>query len=279
MQIIDGKKLRDKILEDVKKQIFDLHFIPVFCDVLVGTDPSSVQYVNLKKKMAIDLGIKFHDAVYDESITTNELLKEIEHINKIDNMCGIIVQLPLPKHIDTRQILDAIDPALDVDALGGKVSDGFYAGNEDLVPPTALSVLSLLDSLKINLNDKNIVVLGEGKLVGKPVAQLLKNRKLYFQILNSQSENKAEIIKNADVIISGIGKGKYLNGDMVKEGVIIIDAGTSEEEGSIVGDVDFESASSKASYITPVPGGVGPMTVAMLFMNVLKVAKKMQNEQ
>lgn len=279
MQIIDGKKLRDKILEDVKKQIFDLHFIPVFCDVLVGVDPSSVQYVNLKKKMAINLGIKFHDAIYNESITTDELLKEIEHINKIDNMCGIIVQLPLPKHIDTRQILDAIDPALDVDALGSKVSENFYSGNESLVPPTALSVLSLLDSLKINLNDKNIVVLGEGKLVGRPVAQLLKNRKLNFQILNSQSENKEEIIKNADVIISGIGKGKYLTGDMVKDGVIIIDAGTSEEEGSIVGDVDFESARGLASHITPVPGGVGPMTVAMLFMNVLKVAQKMQNEQ
>ena len=278
MQIINGKNLRDEILEDIKKQVLDLHFIPVFCDVLVGSDPSSVQYVNLKKKNAISLGIKFHDAIYDESITTEELLKEIQKINKVDNMCGIIVQLPLPSHIDARKVLDAIDPVLDVDALGEQVSLDFYSSNEDLVPPTALSVLALLDSLKINLSDKNIVVLGEGKLVGKPVAQLLKNRNLKFTVLNSASINKEEIIKNADIIVSGIGKGKYLTGDMVKDGVIIVDAGTSEEEGSIVGDVDFESMRSKASYITPVPGGVGPVTVAMLFMNVLKVAKEMQNE-
>ena len=278
MQIINGKNLRDEILVDIKKQVLDLHFIPVFCDVLVGSDPSSVQYVNLKKKNALSLGIKFHDAIYDQSITTEELLKEIQKLNLLDNMCGIIIQLPLPAHIDTRQVLDAIDPVLDVDALGGKVSENFYTGNEELVPPTALSVMALVDSLKINLSDRNIVVLGEGKLVGKPVAQLFKNRNLKFTVLNSASINKEEIIKNADIIVSGIGKGKYLTGDMVKDGVIIVDAGTSEEEGSIVGDVDFESMRSKASYITPVPGGVGPVTVAMLFMNVLKVAKEMQNE-
>ena len=278
MQIINGKNLRDEILVDIKKQVLDLHFIPVFCDVLVGSDPSSVQYVNLKKKNALSLGIKFHDAIYDQSITTEELLKEIQKLNLLDNMCGIIIQLPLPAHIDTRQVLDAIDPVLDVDALGGKVSENFYTGNEELVPPTALSVMALVDSLKINLSDRNIVVLGEGKLVGKPVAQLFKNRNLKFTVLNSASINKEEIIKNADIIVSGIGKGKYLTGDMVKDGVIIVDAGTSEEEGSIVGDVDFESVSGKASHITPVPGGVGPVTVAMLFMNVLKVAKKLQNE-
>ncbi len=273
MQIIDGKKISLEILDEIKKEVEGLSFVPVFCDILIGNDKASIQYVNLKKKKALKLGINFHDAVFSEVITTEELLAEIEKINNIPNMCGVIVQLPLPPHIDTRRVLDAINPMLDVDALGSKVSENFYAGNESLVPPTALSILSLLDSLKINLNDKNIVVLGEGKLVGKPVAQLFKNRNLKFSVLNSISINKEEIIKKADIIISGIGKGKYLTGDMVKEGVIIIDAGTSEEEGSIVGDVDFESVRGLASHITPVPGGVGPMTVAMLFMNVLKVAK------
>lgn len=278
MEIIDGKQISLAYLEKIKKEITQLNFAPVFCDILVGNDKASIQYVNLKKKKALELGILFHDAFFPESIGTDELLLEIEKINNIPNMCGVIVQLPLPTHIDTRKILDAISPKLDVDALGETVSQNFYAGNEDMVPPTALSVLALLDSLQINLNDKNIVILGEGKLVGKPVAQLLKNRNLNFKILNSHTENNEEIIKSADIIISGIGKGKYLIGDMVKDGVIIIDAGTSEEGGSIVGDIDFESVQYKASHITPVPGGVGPMTVAMLFSNVLKVAKKMQNE-
>lgn len=275
MEIIDGKKISREIFEQIKEEIKKLNFKPIFCDILVGEDPASVQYVNLKKKKAIELGIDFYDATFPETITTDELLNEIEKINNIGNMCGIIVQLPLPIHIDTKQILNAISPNLDVDTLGQKVSENFYSGNEDMVPPTAIACMSLIDSLNLDISIKKILVLGEGKLVGKPVSQMLKNRNLNFTILNSQSENKNEIIKNADVIISGVGKGNYLTGDMVKEGVIIIDAGTSEESGSIVGDVDFESASRKASYITPVPGGVGPVTVAMLFNNVLKVAKSL----
>ncbi len=278
MTILDGKKISLEILDEIKKEVEQLSFVPVFCDILVGNDKASIQYVNLKKKKATELGINFYDAVFIETITTEELLVEIQKINNLPNMCGVIVQLPLPIHIDTREILNAISPELDVDALGKKVGENFYEGSEEMVPPTALACVALINSLNLDLQNKNIVVLGEGKLVGKPVAQMLKNRNLNFKILNSETENNEEIIKSADIIISGIGKGKYLTGDMIKEGVIIIDAGTSEEGGSIVGDVDFESASGLASHITPVPGGVGPMTVAMLFSNVLKVAKKMQNE-
>ena len=278
MTILDGKKISLEILDEIKKEVEQLSFVPVFCDILVGNDKASIQYVNLKKKKATELGINFYDAVFIETITTEELLVEIQKINNLPNMCGVIVQLPLPIHIDTREILNAISPELDVDALGKKVGENFYEGSEEMVPPTALACVALINSLNLDLQNKNIVVLGEGKLVGKPVAQMLKNRNLNFKILNSETKNNEEIIKSADIIISGIGKGKYLTGDMIKEGVIIIDAGTSEEGGSIVGDVDFESASGLASHITPVPGGVGPMTVAMLFSNVLKVAKKMQNE-
>ncbi len=278
MTILDGKKISLEILDEIKKEVEQLSFVPVFCDILVGNDKASIQYVNLKKKKATELGINFYDAVFIETITTEELLVEIQKINNLPNMCGVIVQLPLPIHIDTREILNAISPELDVDALGKKVGENFYEGSEEMVPPTALACVALINSLNLDLQNKNIVVLGEGKLVGKPVAQMLKNRNLNFKILNSETKNNEEIIKSADIIISGIGKGKYLTGDMIKEGVIIIDAGTSEEGGSIVGDVDFESASGLALHITPVPGGVGPMTVAMLFSNVLKVAKKMQNE-
>ena len=273
MIIINGREKAKDFLETLKRDVASLSFVPVFCDILVGQDKASIQYVNLKKKKALELGIDFYDAVFEDTINTEELLREINKINKIPNMCGVIVQLPLPEDIDTKKILDAIDQELDVDCLGQISSGIFYGGDEKLVPPTALSCMYLLESLNLDLKTKKILVLGQGKLVGKPVSQLLKNRGLSFEVLDSKNENKLELIKNADIIISGIGQGKFINGNMVKDGVVIVDAGTSEEGGSLVGDVDFDSVAKKASFITPVPGGVGPMTVAMLFRNVLQVAK------
>jgi methylenetetrahydrofolate dehydrogenase (NADP+) / methenyltetrahydrofolate cyclohydrolase len=274
--IIDGRKLSREILEQVKKEIALLNFEPVFCDVLVGDDPSSAQYVRMKAKRAEAVGIKFHNANFPATITPEQLIQEIKKINEIKNMCGIIVQLPLPSHIDRRAILDAINPALDVDCLGTKASEEFYAGKGGLGFPTALACMALLDSLPIVINPaggKKVVVLGYGELVGRPVAALLEFRGIKPEIIRSKTEHKDEIIKNADVIISGIGKGKYITGAMIKEGAVLIDAGTSESDGGIVGDVDSDSVMGIASYLSPVPGGVGPVTVAMLLQNVLKVAK------
>jgi methylenetetrahydrofolate dehydrogenase (NADP+)/methenyltetrahydrofolate cyclohydrolase len=289
MQIIDGKKLRNEILAKVKTEVATLSFVPVFCDVLVGDDIASLQYVGMKAKKAESVGIKFHNANFPTSITTGELIKEIKILNKIPDMCGIIVQLPLPLHLDKQAILDSIDPELDVDCLGTVRSEKFYnnyEGENDLGFPTAVSCMALLDSLNLNLKDKKIVVLGQGNLVGKPVVALLKFRGLNPIIIRSKTparnaygeavaggENKEQFIKEADVIISGMGKGKYITGDMIKEGAILIDAGTSEDEGAIVGDVDFESVKDVAGYLTPTPGGVGPVTVAILLKNVLIVAK------
>ena len=191
-------------------------------------------------------------------------------------MCGIIIQLPLPKHIDRQNVLDSIDPKLDVDCLGKSASEKFYGSynsKNDLGFPTALSCMALLDSINFNLKDKKIVVLGQGMLVGKPITALLRFRNLLPTIITDQTENKKELIKEADVIISGMGKGKYITGDMIKKGVVLIDAGTSESEGGLVGDVDLESVKDTAGYVSPVPGGVGPVTVAMLLQNVLEVAK------
>ena len=279
MKIIDGRKLSLEILENIKHEVAGLLFVPVFCDVLVGKDPASLQYVGMKSKKAESVGIKFHSANFPESITTPELILEIIKLNNIENMCGIIVQLPLPEHIDRRAVLDAIDPNLDVDCLGTMASEKFY-NNENgsgspLGFPTALACMALLDSLNLDLENRKILVLGQGALVGKPVTSLLRFRGVHVDTLSRATENKEELIKNADVIISGLGQGKYLTGDMVKDGVVIIDAGTSEENGSIVGDVDFESVKDKASFLTPTPGGVGPVTVAMLLNNVLYVAKNM----
>ncbi len=273
MHIIDGRKIKDKILSDIKKEVKNLPFVPVFSDVLVGNDPSSMQYVKMKARTAESLGIKFHSADFPSSITTEELVKEISILNKIENMCGIIVQLPLPESIDKKSVLDAIDPKLDVDCLGRIASEKFYKGEKCPGFPAALACIYLLDSLNIDLSKKGFVVLGQGELVGKPVTALLRKRGLSIQTVDKNTKDKEKIIKGADVIISGMGSGRYITGEMIRDGVIIIDAGTSESEGSIVGDVDMQSVKDKAGFISPVPGGVGPVTVAMLFKNVLEVAK------
>jgi methylenetetrahydrofolate dehydrogenase (NADP+)/methenyltetrahydrofolate cyclohydrolase len=191
-------------------------------------------------------------------------------------MCGIIVQLPLPPHIDRQKVFDAIAPELDVDCLGRAASEKFYSGDTAIGFPTALSCMVLLDSLKIDLKNKKITVLGQGMLVGRPVTALLRFRGLVPGIvdINTPAKEKTDLIKNADILISGMGAGKTITGDMVKPGVVIIDAGTSESEGGIVGDVDLESVRDVASFVSPVPGGVGPVTVALLLKNVLTVAKK-----
>lgn len=282
MQIIDGKKMRDEILKKVKMEIKALSFKPVFCDVLVGEDPVSAQYVRMKARTAESVGIKFQYASFPSSITTEDLIKEIEILNKVQNMCGIIIQLPLPEHIDRQMVLDSIDPKLDVDCLGIVASGKFYSGGNTVGFPTAFACMVLLNSLNLNLKNKKIIVLGQGLLVGKPVAALLQFRGFNPIVIRSKTENKEELIKQADIIISGIGKGKYITGNMIKQGVILIDAGTSEDNGSldtqrtIVGDVDFESVRNIAGYVSPVPGGVGPVTVAMLLNNVLTVAKNLK---
>jgi methylenetetrahydrofolate dehydrogenase (NADP+)/methenyltetrahydrofolate cyclohydrolase len=276
MQIIDGKKLKNEILTKVKEEVAVLSFVPVFCDVLVGDDPASRQYVQMKAKNAESVGIKFHNANFPASINTEELIKEIQALNKFPNMCGIIVQLPLPEHLDKQVVLDSIDSELDVDCLGQIRSEKFYSsygGENDLGFPTAVSCMALLDSIKLDLKNKKVAVLGYGNLVGKPVAALLKFRGINPEIIRSKTENKEAIIKEANIIISGMGKGKYITGALIKEGAVVIDAGTSEDGGAIVGDVDLESVKNVASYVSPVPGGVGPVTVAMLLKNVLTVAK------
>ncbi len=277
MILINGKKIQEEILFQVAEHVRLLGFQPVFTDVLVGDEPASLQYVRMKARMAERAGIHFLNASYPVDITTEELVGEIEKLNQVPNMCGIIVQLPLPDSLNRRAVLDAIDPRLDVDCLGTSAGDKFYSGEIELGFPAALACMFVLDSLNLDLVDKNIVVMGQGELVGKPVVKILNSRGLNPNIITRDGENNAQILKNADVIISGIGQGKFITGEMVKHGVVIIDAGTSESNGGIVGDVDMVSMEGIASYVSPVPGGVGPVTVAMLLNNVLKVAQK-QNE-
>jgi len=277
--IIDGRKIKDDILLEVKEGILSLPFTPIFCDILVGNDMSSVQYVNMKAKIAESVGIKFRTANFPETVSMEELIEEIQNLNNVPHMCGIIIQLPLPSHLDEKVALDAIRPELDVDCLGSINSENFYNNDGYLGYPTALACLKVIDSLSQDLKNKNFLILGQGKLVGLPVTHLLKNRGFEVSTINSKTDNKKELIKNADVIISAIGQGKFIKGDMIKNGAIIIDAGTSEDNGSVVGDVDLESVTNIASSVSPTPGGVGPVTVAMLLSNVLSVARyKIKNE-
>jgi len=290
--IIDGRKIRDEILAKIKKQVACLSFQPVFCDVLVGEDPVSAQYVNMKAKMAESVGIKFHQANFSETISTEKLIDEIKKINEIPNMCGIIVQLPLPKNFDKKTILDSVDPKLDADCLGSIASEKFYNGEINLGFPTALACMAILDFLKLDLNPpaggKKIVVLGQGELVGKPVSALLRFRGFFPVTITRKTEDKENLIKQADVIISGMGNGKYITGDIIKKGAVLIDAGTSESlerssmgelNAGIIGDVDLESVKGVAGFVSPVPGGVGPVTVAMLLQNVLKVAQNISKNK
>ena len=275
--IIDGRKLSKEILAGIKEEISTLAFQPVFCDILVGDNSVSLQYVNMKRKKAEEIGIHFHEAFFPADITTDNLIKEIKILNEIPNMCGIIVQLPLPLTLDRRLILDAINPRFDVDCLGEIASEKFYSDVANMGFPTALACIELLDSTGFGEDlTKKVAVLGFGDLVGKPVNALLKARGFNPDVVRSKTENKEQLIKQADIIISGMGKGKYITGSMIKDGAILIDAGTSESDSGIVGDIDSESVDGIASFISPVPGGVGPMTIAMLFRNVLEVAKKIR---
>jgi len=279
MNIIDGRKIKDEILEKVRSEVLSLPFTPIFCDILVGSDPSSLQYVKMKQKISESVGIKFRSAEFKDDATTEDVLDEIDRLNRVPFMSGIIVQLPLPSHIEKQTVLDAIAPNLDVDCLGSYNSENFYNDNGEMGYPTALACMHILDSINVELKDKNIVVVGRGKLVGLPVTHLLKNRGLHVEVVHSQTENADEIIKNADVIISAIGKAKHIKGGMVKKDAIIIDAGTSEDNGAVSGDVDLDSMMGIASYISPTPGGVGPVTVAMLLENIINVAKNKINHE
>ena len=274
MQIIDGRKVRDSILEKLKLRVASLPFQPLFCDVLVGGSEVSAQYVRMKEKIAESIGIKVVHGVFPGDITTADLKKELKRLGALRNMAGLIVQLPLPSGIDSRAVLDAIPANVDVDATGTESSDLFYTGKPNYLFPTAAASVTLLDSLNLDLAGKKIVVVGKGMLVGRPVAHLLTSRGLDVTSVDRDTPNPEEIFKSADVIITGVGKAKLINGGNIKQGVVIIDAGTSESNGAIVGDVDRETVEPIAGALSPVPGGVGPVTVSMLMQNVVVSAER-----
>lgn len=277
MQILDGKALCAKSKMQLKNEIAKLKeegFIPGLAVILVGEDPASQTYVNSKEKSCQEVGIYSKKVVLEAKTSQEELLQIIQTLNTDDSIHGILVQLPLPKHIDTSKILEAINPDKDVDGFHELNVGKLSTGNAKLIPCTPLGVMKILEEYSINPEGLDACVLGRSNIVGKPMMNLLVNAGATVTICHSKTKNLKEKTLQADLIVVGIGKPLMLKADMVKEGAIVIDVGINRlESGKLVGDVDFASVGPKCSYITPVPGGVGPMTIAMLLQNTLTAAK------
>lgn len=273
--ILDGKMLRDKIFESLKAKLDKMQQKPTLAVILVGENPASQIYVRNKKKTAEKLGINSLSIEYPSDISEEELLNKIKELNSDEKVTAILVQLPLPAHINKNRIIDAILPQKDVDGLTPYNLGKLFSGEEPYVYPcTPKGILLLLDEYNIKLDGKNIVVVGRSNLVGKPVAQMLLKRNATVTMCHSHTKNLSEITKTADIIVSAVGK-KVIGEKMLKSDCVVIDVGIfRDENGKISGDIDFENVSKTAAYISPVPGGVGPMTIASLMLNTVELARK-----
>lgn len=273
--ILDGKKLRDKIFENLKTKLDVMHKKPTLAVILVGNNPASQIYVRNKKKTAEKLGINSISVEYPENVSEQELLEKIKELNSDKNVTAILVQLPLPNHINKNKIIDSILPQKDVDGLTPYNLGKLFSGEEPYVYPcTPKGILLLLDEYNIELDGKNVVVVGRSNLVGKPVAQMLLKRNATVTMCHSHTKNLANITKTADIIVSAVGKN-VIGEKMLKSNCVVVDVGIfRDENGKISGDVDFENVSKVAAYVSPVPGGVGPMTIASLMLNTVELAGK-----
>jgi 5,10-methylene-tetrahydrofolate dehydrogenase/methenyl tetrahydrofolate cyclohydrolase len=269
MRILDGKIISKKILQDLQQQVAKLPFRPLLVDILVGNDPVALSYVNIKSKVVRGIGGDFRCLKFPVQTAEKEILSAIKKLLNNHSLAGIIVQLPLPKVFDKSSILNAIPSRLDIDCLGAKNLEKFYSGRPLYVPPTAAAVLFLLEQLPFSLKNKNFLVVGQGDLVGKPIAFLLKSKGYKVTVADRNTPNLSALCLNSDIIISGAGRPRLINGHMLKAEAVVIDAGTSEDGGSIVGDVDQNSLNGFLGWLSPVPGGVGPVTVAMLCKNLV----------
>ena len=277
MKILDGKAVSLKVKESVKVRADELKKFgvePTLAVVLVGEDKASQTYVRAKEKACNEYGIKSVAHRLSENTTQNELLALINVLNLDDSIHGILVQLPLPKHIDTNVVLAAIDPRKDVDGFHAVNVGKLVSGLDGVVPCTPRGVMEILKEYGIDVAGLNAVVIGRSNIVGKPMANLLLNASATVTVTHSKTKNLKEICKNADLIVAAIGKPFFLKADMVKDGAVVVDVGINRlDDGRLVGDVDFDEVAPKCSYITPVPGGVGPMTIAMLLNNTILAAQ------
>lgn len=273
MVLLDGKKLAEKLLDGVKSEIAAMSKKPRLATVVVGDDPVTSRFIQQKKKIAALIGADFKVYQFPETITTNELRKRISTIVHEKKNMGVIIQLPLQRQINTHYILNSIVPEKDVDVLSAHAIGNFVVGKSRVFPPVAVAIKAFFEEYEIDYKNRFTVIVGAGNLVGKPVTLWLLSEKVTFAVIEKDAKNFRELLAIADIIISGAGSPGLIKGEMIREGVVIIDAATSESAGKVVGDVDFASVAPKASFITPVPGGVGPVVVAMLFRNLVTLVQ------
>ena len=276
--IIDGKAVSKKVKDEVRAEIERDKLSIGLAVVIVGNDPASRVYVNNKKKACEECGIKSFEYALPEETTEKELRDLVRTLNNDPNVNGILVQLPLPKHISEKKIIKTISPKKDVDAFHAENVGRIVIGNFAFLPCTPAGVMELIHSTGTDVAGKECVVIGRSNIVGKPMAMLMLHENATVTICHSHTKNLAEVCRRADILVSAVGKADFVTADMVKEGAIVIDVGMNRNaENKLCGDVKFDEVEPKASYITPVPGGVGPMTIAMLMKNTL-MAKRLQNK-
>ena len=268
--IIDGKQIAKKLRSSIAEQVTKLDRKPGLAVVLVGDDPASEVYVRNKDNACKEVGFYSEKINKPADITQAELLSEVERLNKDDKIDGILVQLPLPSHLDANQVIEAINPNKDVDGFHSENVGKLMQNKAYLRPCTPKGVMTMLATIGVDLVGKNCVVVGASNIVGRPMAMELLNARATVTICNSKTQDLSSKIKQADIIVAAVGKPKMIKGDWIKTGAIVIDVGiTRLENGSLSGDVDFDAVQDKAAWITPVPGGVGPMTIATLLENTL----------
>ncbi|HAL62805.1 MAG TPA: bifunctional methylenetetrahydrofolate dehydrogenase/methenyltetrahydrofolate cyclohydrolase FolD [Clostridiales bacterium] len=275
-KILSGKEISAKIKEGLKEEVKKLKeegIFPGLAVIIAGDDPASRVYVNNKKKACEELGIYSEEYALSANVKEEEILTLIDKLNAKDTISGILVQLPLPKHISEKKVIERINPKKDVDAFHpvnvGKIMTGDY----DFVPCTPAGIMEMIAESGVLVEGKECVVIGRSNIVGKPMAMLLLHKNGTVTVCHSRTKNLKEKTKNADILVAAVGKPKFVTGDMIKEGAVVIDVGINRiADKKLVGDVDFEAAEKIAGAITPVPGGVGPMTIAMLMKNTVKAA-------
>ncbi|KGX90911.1 bifunctional 5,10-methylene-tetrahydrofolate dehydrogenase/ 5,10-methylene-tetrahydrofolate cyclohydrolase [Pontibacillus halophilus JSM 076056 = DSM 19796] len=280
-EIIYGKELAESIRARLKDEVAELHsqqIHPKLAVVILGNDPASQSYVKGKKKASANIGMDAELIELSEETTQAELLDVVDRLNQDTDIHGILVQLPLPDHINEDVIIEAISPEKDVDGFHPISIGRMMAGKETFLPCTPLGIMTMFHEKGISIRGKHAVVVGRSRIVGKPVGQLLLNEHATVTYCHSRTENMDKYIQEADILIVAVGKPGFVHGDQIKDGAVVIDVGVNRiEDGTLTGDVDFESAKEKASYITPVPRGVGPMTITMLLQNTIQAAKQIHH--
>lgn len=280
--IINGKEISGKLHEKLKKEVAkiknDQNLQPSLAVIIVGDDPASKIYVRNKKRACEEIGIKSYEFALPANTSEKELLNLINTLNKRCDVNGILVQMPLPAHINEKNVIEHINPIKDVDAFHETNVGKIMTGNFKFLPCTPAGIVYLLDATNIKISGKHCVIIGRSNIVGKPLAMLMLHRDATVTICHSKTQNLMEICKTADILIAAVGKAKFVTHSMVKPGAVVIDVGINRcENGKLCGDVDFENVRNVASYITPVPGGVGPMTISMLMKNTITAALIQKN--